>query len=193
MTLFLHMAGANFVDSVAEFTPSGTTVNGALISGLNWAGGLAISGNDIFVGSENTVGEYTLSGTAVNATLLNFLLPDEPISIAISGNDMYVGYNNSANIAEYTTSGTIVNNSLITGLFGLDDIQIYGGNLYAAHGGTLSEYTLSGAPVNTALLSGLNTIEGFAIVPEPSTWVMLAIGFAAMLAYGIRKQYFLAS
>ena len=59
--------------TIGEYTTSGTTVNGSLISGLHDPFSLGVLGNDLFVayyfGGDN-IGEYTTSGTTVNAELI---------------------------------------------------------------------------------------------------------------------------
>jgi hypothetical protein len=57
---------------------------------------------------------------------------------------------------------------------------VFGGNLFVANraSGTIGEYTISGATVNATLISGLNLPTGIAIVPEPSSAVLAASGFA---------------
>ena len=107
--------------TIGEYTTSGATVNAALISGLNVAHGVAVSGSNLFVannGSGNpgtgTIGEYTTSGATVNAALITGL--SGPDGIAIDGSDLFVTNALSGTIGEYTRSGATVNAALITGL-----------------------------------------------------------------------------
>ena len=57
--------------TIGEYTTSGATVNASLITGLNGAYALAVSGSNLFVtsgfGLTATIGEYTTSGATVNA------------------------------------------------------------------------------------------------------------------------------
>src|SRR4051812_5476431 len=73
----------NAVDgTVGEYTTAGATVNPALISGLSYAGGIAVSGSDLFVANNGTIGQYTTSGATVNPTLISGL--NFPRNIAVS-------------------------------------------------------------------------------------------------------------
>jgi len=56
--------------TIGEYTTSGVPVNPALISGLNYPVGIALSGGNLFVanGLGSTIGKYTTSG-ALQQTL----------------------------------------------------------------------------------------------------------------------------
>src|ERR1039457_4936452 len=105
-----------FGNTIGEYTTSGTTVNSALISGLNSPTGIAVSGVDLFVANQSTgtIGEYTTLGTTVNSTLISGL--NTPECIAVSGGTLFVTNASAGTIGEYTTLGTTVNSALITGL-----------------------------------------------------------------------------
>jgi PEP-CTERM motif len=65
------------------------------------------------------------------------------------------------------------------------------GQIFVINGGTIGEYATSGATVNAALITGLNvplgnTPWGIAVVPEPSSLVLAALGIAALAACGWR-------
>jgi hypothetical protein len=49
------------LDTIGEYSLSGTTVNAPLISGLRFPSAIAISGNNLFIVNRlsNTIGEYT--------------------------------------------------------------------------------------------------------------------------------------
>jgi hypothetical protein len=68
--IFETNQGAN---TVGEYTTSGTTVNAALISGLDRPTGLATDGTNLFVANKSngaagtgTIGKYATSGATVN-------------------------------------------------------------------------------------------------------------------------------
>ncbi len=113
---------SNIVDgkyTVGEYTTSGATVNAALLSGLGFPTGIAVSGGNLFVASLNngTIGEYTTSGATVNPALISGL--SGPEGIAVSGGNLFVtSLNNGTNgtIGEYTTSGATVNAALVSGV-----------------------------------------------------------------------------
>ena len=180
----------NHDGTIGAYTTSGATVNAALISGLNFAVGVAVSGSDLFLSNAVTIGEYTTSGATVNAALISGL--SGPGGIALSGSDLFVA--NGATIGEYTTSGATVNPALISGLSGPIGIALSGSDLFVANAtsGTIGQYTTAGAPVNVPLISGLmNAPVGIAIsgssVPEASTWAMALTGFAALAFAGFRR------
>src|ERR1700736_642626 len=105
-------------DRVGEYMTSGATLNAALLSGLGYPTGIAVSGGNLFVASLNsgTIGEYTTSGATVNAALISGL--SGPQGIAVSGGNLFVANFNNFTIGEYTTSGATVNAALISGLSG---------------------------------------------------------------------------
>ncbi len=153
-------------NTIGEYTTSGGTVNTNLISGLYEPEGIAISGNDLFIGNGTTSGyisEYTTSGAAVNTNLISGL--NNPTFILISGNDLFVADAGSGTIGEYTLSGATVNASLISGLHGPNGIAISGNDLFVANNqnNTVGEYTLTGSTVNASLISGLHDPQGIAI------------------------------
>jgi hypothetical protein len=53
---------------------------------------------------------------------------------------------------------------------------------------SLDQRTTSGATVNTTLVSGLTNPIGIVVVPEPSTWALLATGAGALLVFRRRKS-----
>ena len=66
-----------------------------------------------------------------------------------------------------------------------------GANLWVANIGsaTIGEYNATtGATVNVALVSGLNQPHGIAVVPEPSTWVLLTIGAVSLAVAAVRRR-----
>jgi PEP-CTERM motif len=99
---------------IGEYGLDGSTVNRSLIPLSSFPGGIAISGNSLFVVSSNSIGEYTTSGATVNASLITGL--DIPTGIAVWGNALYVVNEGNGTVGEYTTSGGTVNASLISDL-----------------------------------------------------------------------------
>ena len=63
--------------TIGEYTSTGAAVNPALISGLNFPVGIAVSGSDLFVANAmgGTIGKYTTSGVPVNPALVSGLRP----------------------------------------------------------------------------------------------------------------------
>jgi len=159
----------NLKFEVGEYTTSGQTINASLISGLNTATGLAVSGTDLFVVTGSAIQEYTTSGSLVNGSLIT--VPTNTVTeqssaagIAISGTDLFTTYNAgySYSIGEYTTSGQTINASLVSGLQYSTNggIAVSGTNLFVIQNDVfegnvadvIGEYTTSGATVNASLI-----------------------------------------
>jgi hypothetical protein len=99
---------------------------------------------------------------------------------------IFVVNHQNGTIGEYTTSGATVNASLISGLNNPGGVAVSGTNLFVVNNGTnsIGKYTTAGATVNASLITGLNGPIDIAVVPEPSTWAMLATGAGALLLFG---------
>jgi hypothetical protein len=147
--------------AIFEYTTSGTAVNPSpLISGLNDAGGLSVSGTDIFVVNEvsdpnnhnGTIGEYSTSGLPLNASLLTGL--NSPSGTAVFGSELFVADLDDGTIDEYTLGATP---------------------------GTITSSILP-------LVSGLDAPVGIVVVPEPSAGALLCIGGVAVLALRSRRS-----
>jgi hypothetical protein len=67
---------------------------------------------------------------------------------------------------------------------------VFGESLFVANNfdGTIGEYTTSGATVNVSLISGLGSPFGIAVVPEPSSWALLAMGTGVLYAVHRRMK-----
>jgi len=189
--LFVTTAGNNTVGEYDATT--GAAINASFITGLSYPGPIAVSGGDVFVSQDTTViAEYTTSGTLVNATLA-YGMTHPALDIAVSGNDLFVTELTGV-IAEYNaTTGALINGALV-GPAGLDGavpfgITVSGDDLFVATGAGIGEYTTAGATVNASLVSVRGGLYGIAVLaPEPATWILLAIGAAALAACGVRKR-----
>jgi hypothetical protein len=190
-SLFVTTAGNNTVGEYDATT--GAAINASLITGLSYPGPIAVSGGDVFVSQDTgTIVEYTTAGTLVDARLVTGL--SHPADgIAVSGNDLFVT-EFSGVIAEFdATTGALINGALV-GAAALnhaipEGIAVYGDDLFVVTGAGIGEYTTSGATVNASLLTGKTALTGIAVLaPEPATWILLAIGAAALAARGVRKR-----
>ena len=186
--------------TVAEYTTSGSTVNASLITGVDSLGGFTVSGGDIFVSTANGISEYTTAGVLVHSSVVPGV---SGTGFALSGSDLFVlNPGDPGTIGEYTTSGSTVNASLITGLTDPTNIAVSGSDLFVGYGaGMVGEYTTSGSVVNASLYStgpylwsdglaasGSDVFDSVAVIPEPSAFVMLTIGIAALAARGLRRR-----
>jgi hypothetical protein len=94
-------------------------------------------------------------------------------------------------VSEYTTDGTLLNPAVVTGLPPAGEwMQVYGNSLFVeteyGPGKVIGQYDLSGNPINTMLMTdSANGVDWqpFAIVPEPSTWLLAAIGLASLACF----------
>jgi hypothetical protein len=197
--LFVANRGASLPGdsgSVAEYDAmTGATVNASLITGLAVPTSIAVSGGDLFVVSgqsaiaeDATVGLYTTSGVSLNPSLITNIPGPTPglAAIVISGDNLIVGVGTS----EYTTSGTLVNSSLNDLGFPSDAMAAYGNELFIAGDQRIAAITMSGATITDPLVQlpvSLQEVDGFlpsmVVVPEPSSWVLLAIGAAALFGW----------
>jgi hypothetical protein len=162
--------------SIAEYNATtGALINASFIAGLSGPEGITISGNNLYVvnnaaydgpyhqlSNVGSIGEYNATtGAAINASLVPNLY--QPVATVIVGNDLYV----TSNPDVYGQPGFFTNTT-----------------------GVVGEYdATSGATINASLISGFQDPQGIVyIAPEPGTWIMLAIGAAALLACGVRKR-----
>ncbi|HTU24806.1 MAG TPA: PEP-CTERM sorting domain-containing protein [Pirellulales bacterium] len=185
--------GQNGVPYVYEWSTAGT-----LLQSLEWSGqssgpySIAVGDGYVVATTGTSVAEWTTSGTLVSSSLITGLTGG---GITISGSDIFVTQPSptpqtagTAFVNEYTLSGTFVGS--FSGLTYPGAIQAYDGNLYIESAGTsgghpttvIGEYTTAGVPINAAIVTDPYTesIGAFYVVPEPSTWILAAIGLAAL-------------
>jgi len=196
--LFLVDTADNVIGEYNATT--GAVINKSFITGLNLPTAIAISGNNLYVADDRNggggyIGEYNATtGAVINADLVSPVY--YPEGLAVSGNDLFVA---GLTLGEYNaTTGAAINADLVSppGGGGFTGVAYFGGNLFTTNTpfgtiGAVGEYNATtGATVNAALISGLGVPEGIVVVatPEPSTWLMLANGGAALLACGLRTR-----
>lgn len=169
--LLVESFSTNRISQYTLGASAGTVTNPFpnLITGLSGPRGIALSGLDLFVASNNgatgSVAKYTLGAApgTVLTTNTSFLtgLSGSTNGLASSGGNLFVQTNTF--IAEYTTAGVPVNTSLITGLTGAQAIAADGSDLYVAsfNAGnfTIGKYTLGVTP-GTLASSIPNLITG---------------------------------
>ena len=169
---------------IGEYTTAGVPINADLMT-VPVPTGITFAGNDIYVSLWGTgaIGEYTDTGAPVNPSLIT--LHAYPLGITAFEGNLYVASFGSTAVAEYNLSGQPVNTSFITDaeiplFIDPDTIAFANGNLYLYTSKGVSEYTASGTLINAALIPGPAANIQFAIVPEPSSVVLLALGGVAV-------------
>ena len=159
-------------DTVGEYNATtGAVINASLLGSGYLPGGIAISGNNLFVANygvdgDSTVGEYNATtGAVINASLVSGL--SSIAGIAISGNNLFVADDYNDTVGEYNaTTGAVINASLLGSGYLPAGIAISGNNLFVANygDGTVGEYNATtGAVINASLVSGLGYPNGIAI------------------------------
>src|ERR1700722_15690643 len=84
---------------------TGSAISTALVSGLNYPWGIAVSGSNVYVANNTaqTIGEYNATtGATVNASLISGL--NGPDGIAVSGSNLFVangGYGGGTTVGVY--------------------------------------------------------------------------------------------
>jgi hypothetical protein len=198
---------------IKGYTPSGLAFSDVPNSPYG-AWGSAVLGNDLFVSlvgndkpGQGSVAEYdATTGALINANFITGL--SVPEGLTIVGNNLYVVSNandtqqpnTNGLIGEYNaTTGAPINASLVTGLSQPVATAIDGNDLYVTSRpmpefgpsvGIVGEYdATTGATINATLITGFEDPQGIVFMaPEPATWIMLAIGAAAIAVCGRRRR-----
>ena len=113
---------------------------------------------------------------------------NNPWGLALSGNNLFVAKRNDSTIGEYNAlTGALINPNFaaVSGPIG---IAVSGNNLYAVSGGYNQVYDFNattGAPITSEFTSpsGLNGAQSIAVVPEPSTWMVLLAGLGTLVGF----------
>jgi hypothetical protein len=175
----------------ANFIPNG--------QGLDLPVGILLDGNNhLLVSNRNndTIGQYdATTGATVNSTFVNGQGLNGPYGIVLGGNRLYVANFDNGTIGVYNaTNGATINSNLISGLGGPVALALDGNHLYVSNWAisTIGEYdAISGNPINASLITaaqGLSNPYGMVLVgsasavPEPSTFLLVAMGLPAVLA-----------
>ena len=183
--------------TVAEYTTSGATVNATLVTGVGAARALAVSGNDLFVSNivSGTIGEYdATTGAVINAAFVTGLT--QPIYLAASDGELFAlgdPYDVLTIGAYDATTGATINASLVTGLGTVAQDQpltVAGGDIFVINNGGVSEYSaVDGTTINATLVPSSLLIrpQALIVLPEPGSWLLLAIGGGGAL-FACRRQ-----
>ena len=140
------------VDTISEFTTSGTTISTSFVTSPNANANpmmsFAVAGNDIFFTTlDGAVSEYTTSGTPVNNFTVTVPGNQYINAIAVDGDNLLIASTDS-----FDTDGMI------------------------------GEYSMTGAPINPSLITGLQYVSDIeVVVPEPTSMALTALSAIAIL------------
>ena len=182
--------------TVGEYNFTAKAFIANFITGLNHPWGLALSGNNLFVannsgGTAGTVGKYDATTGHAISTFIPITGVGSGFGLALSGNNLFVANASSGTVGEYdATTGDLINPNFITNVPGASALALSGKNLWMAYSGTtVGEYDITRQTFNANFITGLTEPVGLAVVPEPSTWAMLAMGGVALLGIMHRKKH----
>ncbi len=192
---------------IAQFNLDGTSA-GALIDGGSSVSvaGMAFRADGRLLVAGFDVGTVAASDASI-ASLSDFIGPNASLSgasgLLIDGDGLYVSSLFASNIQRFdVTTGDLDNSFLISGLaFPQDLILAPDGNGFlvgvlgfADGAGNISQYAFDGSFVGTFASSGsggFNEATAFALVPtlvpEPSSFVLIAVGFGSVVAFKRRR------
>jgi len=169
---------------------------GPLATGLDYSEYLALSGNNLYVSTWDSVTEINATtGAIVGGGPL--LTTPNARGVAVNGNDLYVVDSAEGTVTAYdATTGQKLGKPLIKGLDDPRQIQYYDGDLYVSEVGSnsITEFNATtGCEVGTIVTGADNPYDFIitdppgAAVPEPSTWALLLAGGLILFAR-LRKR-----
>jgi DNA-binding beta-propeller fold protein YncE len=199
-TLFVASIGGSgpsdaYHGAIYEFnaTTGAMLGTGPLTTGLDYSEYMALSGNDLYVSTWNSVTKIdATTGAIIGGGPL--LQTDNARGVAVHGNHLYVVDSVDGTVSEYNaTTGKEIGSPLITGLDDPRQIAYFDGHLYVSDVGTntIAEYNAkTGCEIGTVVSCADNPYDfiitdpthSAAAVPEPSTWAMLLAGGLILFA-----------
>ena len=192
--LAFNSAGDLFVSdwgggSIYKLTPGG--VSSTFASGLGSPTFLTFNrAGDLFVADYYTGNIYELTPGGVRSTFASGLNGPNGLAFDTAGNLFVANWGGTG--SEFSPSGNLIDASFAAGLSHPYAVAINGADdVFVADSGSgnIYEYTPSG--VKSTFASGLNNaVTGLAFqpVPEPSAWVLLAIGATILFPFVRRTR-----
>lgn len=169
-------------DTVAVFQTQpgggGSTVSTAFLNpGVYYPTGIAVSGNNLFLASQQgqKIGLYdATTGATLNASFISGVY--NPTYLALDGNGRLFVTNNNSEVSVFNAAtGAPVSPHFITGLSGPMGLALDANNrLYVAsvNGNSVGVYdATTGALINSSLIAGLNSPRALAIDPAGNLYV----------------------
>ena len=186
--LFVANSGNN---TLVKINPSGTgSVFATAATGLDDPVGLAFdtNGNLYVANHNNTILEFTPSGTGTVFATSGVHNP-QGLAFDSSGN-LYVANGGNNTIEEFNSFGqgsVFTSTNLLSQAIGLAFDS--SGNLYAADEGNGSIVEFNSSGIGSVFASGLGNAEYLADeVPEPSAFLLAALGGVSLIAFLKRKR-----
>ena len=168
-------------NSIGEYSASGTVIDSGFITGVpNSITSLAVSGNDVYVGTADNIGIYNASNGSL---ITNISISYQPWFLAVSGNNLLAGYWGNSGVCDYNANtGALISSTFVQVSDPLG-LAVVGNDLYVAGNGGVGEYNATtGAAINSSLITGLNNPMGIAV---SGTDLFVATGGAGQANYAI--------
>jgi glutamine cyclotransferase len=155
---------ASTYNSVGEYSAGGTVINSGFITGLpNAVMSLAVSGNDVYVGTYDNIGIYNGSNGSL---ITNISTSYTPWFLAVSGTNLLAACWVNSGVYDYNANtGALITSSFVP-VNGPEGLTVVGNDLYVASysNGSVGEYNATtGAAINSSLITGLYDPMGIAV------------------------------
>jgi len=192
-TLYVANGDAGKVSTYSA--TDGHELNDTFVSaGVNGSTDLKVNNGYLYVATpgdtvnrnNGTIGKFdATTGQVVSTSFISGL--DTPYTLALSGNHLFVASALGDSVAEYdANTGLSINPTLITGLQDPLGMAVDGSHLFIVNNGTtdptgfVNEYDLNGNLLIDHFIPTIPDPWGIAIVPEPGSAVLLALGIGTL-------------
>jgi PEP-CTERM motif len=180
----LYSVGGSGVVSTWDAT-TGASINANLVSGLNAAFAMLVSGSSLYVGEiggSNISQWNAATGQVINSS---FITGFAPFGLASSGTRLFASNLNASTVGVFDlATGSVIDANFITGVPTPKGLAVSGSTLYVAScdtGSYIGTYNVNtGAAINSQYMLINAAPNGLFIapVPEPSTVAMALVGLA---------------
>ena len=148
--------------SIGEYSASGSVIDSGFITGVpNPIVSLAVSGNDIYVGTYDNIGIYSASNGSL---ITNISTSYEPWFLAVSGTNLFAAYWANSGVYDYNANTGALITSTFVQISDCAGLAVAGNDLYVAGNGGVGEYNATtGAAIASSLITGLGSPMGIAV------------------------------